>query len=215
MATYPMNIPSLLPLASGVPDNPANGINAGDPVRDADAIAATYQYKTRKRLSEVNCATVVDVNDAKKRKNEVEGHNFAGPIPPWAAQLQQSVAGIQQSVAALQQSVADLNTDLNESVTEIQESLASLDHKVEIESQRALNRLLTKTSSQITVVIRRADGASPADEGLWFPANVTELEGVHRTQPDDVTALLTFYGLGADQQATRLDRLKQHLGILL
>ena len=80
MATYPINIPPLPPLISGVPDNPANGISIGDQIRDEDVIAATLQHKTRERLSEVNYATVVEVNDAKKRKNEVEGHNFAGPI---------------------------------------------------------------------------------------------------------------------------------------
>jgi hypothetical protein len=139
METYQVNIPPLDALASGVDDYPAgivNGITVGDNLQDANVIVSTIQHENRKRLAEVNPPYVTDneLMASKRRKHLVQACHFSGTTPPWAVQMQASIAALQTSIAplpAMQTSIAALQTSIA-ILPAMQTSIAALQTSIAI-----------------------------------------------------------------------------------
>jgi TolA-binding protein len=215
MATYPVDIPSLPPLASRANDNPAPPITRGELLQDNHVTAARAQHKFRKRLSECNppLATQDEVVASKRRKHNVESANFVGAsVPLWAHNLQQQI------IANMQQKMANMQEGLQEQIANMQQQtnqrMDRLQWQVQQESQKSINRSRRSPDEKIEMVVRD-DGEMPDEQNppIWFPNDhddITLATGV------EVSSLLAFYSLDPDGPATEKKiRLRRFLGVIL
>jgi hypothetical protein len=208
MTDYANDIPSLPVLQSGIDDEPAAAILAGDDLDESHIVAATRQYKNRKHLAamEPPQATQAELVSAKRRKHNVESAHFDGPTPLWAQQMQHQ---LQTQMQQLQTQMQQQQTQLE---AQMQTHYTQLGRRIEIESQRSMNRSRRSTNDHIQPLVRM-DGQTPLDTGIFFPANQIELEDI---TVNNLNSLLQFYGLATDGlRGPKKDRLKQHLGVVL
>ena len=200
-ATYALDIPVLGPLASGLPEIQVAAIAQGNPISSDDIVAATQQYKIRKRLQSCSpaLATSNEVVQARRRKHAVESAQFDGPTPAWAQHLQAQMQG------QMQQMQRDLQAQM-------QTQNDRLERCIQIESQRSRNYARHTTGSAVAKLMTASDGTMPPGN-LWFPANQNDLFSATGTQ---VNHLLHFYGLPEDGTVgNRRARLANHLGVVL
>eukprot|EP00977_Amphora_coffeiformis_P020548 scaffold8371_cov199-Amphora_coffeaeformis.AAC.1 len=198
--TYVTGIDPLQPLASGVDDNPAAGIAAGDVMSSQHVIDARIQHQTRKHFFQAGNQTATDdeVVNSKRRKHQVESANFDGAAPLWGQQMQHQMQQMQHQMQQMQH--------------QMQQMQETLERKITIESERNMNRSRRSTSDPIAKLIRVNDGQYPQDND-WPFANQNELESAtgNRIHP-----LLVFYGLPVTGSLVeRKGRLKMHLGVVL
>jgi TolA-binding protein len=217
-ATYALDIPVLGPLASGLPEIQVAAIAQGNPISSDDIVAATQQYKIRKRLQSCSpaLATSNEVVQARRRKHAVESAQFDGPTPAWAQQLQAQMQGQMQQMQALQQMQAQMQGQMQQMQRDLQAQMQTqndrLERCIQIESQRSRNYARHTTGSAVAKLMTASDGTMPPGN-LWFPANQNEL--VHATS-DQMIPLFNFYQLPQNGTvAEKRDRLADHLGVIL
>jgi glycerol-3-phosphate cytidylyltransferase-like family protein len=150
MATYPVDIPSLPPLASGFNDNPAPPIAQGDVLQNDHVTAARIQDKNRKRLSECNppLATQDEVVASKRRKHDVESANYVGAAVPSRAQNFQQA--LQQQMTAMQQALQQQLTAMQQALQqELQQNVQRITRVILQESQRSTNRTRNSNANEL------------------------------------------------------------------
>jgi hypothetical protein len=228
MATYPVDIPALAPLASGADDTAAPPISQGDPLDNGHVVAATFQHQNRKKLYAMSPrrATQNDVVASKHRKHLVESANFdGGAAPAWAVIMQQNLENLQQQMTALtasQQNLQQQMTAMQQNLNlQHQESLLTWQQQMQLfrsmsrDIQKSMNRSRRNTEEPIEVLIRVEDGQLPTNQNpeIWFPAKQSDL--LYASVPQ-LSALLVFYGQDATgETAVLLSRLKGFLGVTL
>jgi hypothetical protein len=168
MATYPVDIAALPPLASRVDDNPAPPIAQGDLLHLDHVNLAEAQFQNRRRLFKCipPLATQDEVLASKRRKHDVESVNFVGvDVPLWAVALQQQMA----NMATQQQ---------------------NMERMIRQESQRSINRSRKSTSEPIEMVVRLNDVQFP--NHIWFP---NDQDALMLAPANRINPLLEFYDL--------------------
>jgi hypothetical protein len=206
MATqYAMPVVALPALATGVNDNPAPAIAMGDATGVQHVVAARAQHANRKRLAKLDPpqATETEVVDSKRRKHLVQSANFDGDVPMWAQQMQDQLTNtIQQQ--------------LQQHTNTIQQRMDTMDRRIQLESDRSMNRSLRTNQNPIVAVIRLSDGLRPTDNdanNLWFPEDYKRLQNA---TPARINPLLGFYQLDqGGNLGDKKDRLQAHLGVTL
>jgi hypothetical protein len=203
MATYPIDIPALPPLDSGVNDNPAAAIVQGELVHGGHVAAAADQHQNRKRLLECTppLATQNEVFDSKRRKHTVQSISFdAGAnVPPWALAIHGTL--LQQQDTLHQQ---------QDTLNQQQERLQRISRELQRESQRSMNRSRKSNAETIEKVVRVEDGHMP-NPPMWFPADQNALMIASVIQ---IEALLQFYGQDPiGLKAQKQIQLKNFLGV--
>ena len=208
MATYSSAYPSLPALASGHPDSPAPAIAADAPKKMVgDMNAASRQTKGRKVLHDANPprCTNQELEDAMKRELcvHLEHATNAVAMPAWAADLQNNLQDMQNQMNDMQN---NLQNQLNNMQNNLQNQLNIMQNQMN-GMQNLLQNAATYQPYHPIFPIPDMAGNPPPD---FFPATRLDLDHLPANQ---LAALLQFYGLPNAPVATRLDRLKQRLGI--
>jgi hypothetical protein len=140
MATYPVDIPALPPLASGTNDNPAPAIFEGDPLEEGHVATATIQHQTRKLLLEASplLATQEEVVASKGRKHSVESANFDKGAPLWAENLQQN---LQEQMAAMQQNLQNMEGQMTKMLQNMEGQMTKMQQNLEGRFTKMLQNL--------------------------------------------------------------------------
>jgi hypothetical protein len=227
MATeYAMPVVALAALATGANDNPAPAIALGDATGVQHVVAARAQHANRKRLATLDPpqATGTEVVDSKRRKHLVQSANFDGDVPMWAQQmqntiqhqLQQHTNTIQQRMDAIQERMDTIQEQLQGMQVTQQQAMEQMDRRIQLESDRSMNRSLRTSQNPIVAVIRLSDGLRPTDNdanNLWFPEDYKRL---HNATGAHINPLLAFYKLDqGGNLGDKKDRLQAHLGVTL
>jgi hypothetical protein len=209
--------PALPPLASGLAaDTAAAAVNQGAPLDVTNVKAAAMEYSVRKSLHRNGHATADEVDDAKRRKLNLEtAHNFAGAAPAWALGLDQSLQHLTQQMTQqtqqmmlLQQQMMLLQQQMTQQMTQLPQQMSWL---YDYYDARNFNRQSVRFENPtIHRVPKKTTGDLPPNAS-WFPATRGDLERATAMQIDP---LLQFYGIAGGTLPARRVSLKNYLGVL-
>jgi hypothetical protein len=215
---YLQPFPAMPVLVSGTFSRAAQGVNQGDVLDESNLTAATIEYADRKLLQKNDLATVQEVRDAKRRKQNLEvAHNFAGVAPIWAQGLGQQQTQLGQQLTQLgqqMQQMLQMQTQLGQRMQQQQGQMTELiNNNTYTQSCNKNNQCVRFQTRDLARIPHMTTGEfPPAGEDDWYPRNFNEVESANNAQVDQ---LLQFYGVTIEGVSLSRKRTKvmQYLGI--